>query len=245
MNTRNSLMLTLFAVLAFYACKKKKNDNPFGSVRISKVDVSRRGAITHHNIYYDSHNNIDSIVSIGDGTSIGHNTLKKFRYYGTSFDITDETNYTFTVYGYSNGLIFKVLIPDTVSMIYTGTQLSAVDVYTRTTTYPYYKYTRTTYGWKNGDLDAITSGTTTIAYKFDAGRNGQPTDPLRIVDILKYGRSVIKTTHLPTEVTQGSTWLEKYFYQFDGSGRISTLTKVGNNNGISIDDTTVYNYSYY
>ncbi|MCD6010919.1 MAG: hypothetical protein K0Q79_781 [Flavipsychrobacter sp.] len=245
MNTRNIVVFALLILLALYSCKKKKNDNPFGSVRISKVDVSRRGAITHHNIYYDANNNIDSIMSIGDGTSAGHNTYKKFRYFGTSFDITDENNFTFTVYAYSNGLIFKVLVSDTIGMLYTGTQLTAIDVYTRTTTHPYYKYTRTNYNWKNGDLDATTSGSTTIGYKYDAGKNGQPTDPLRIIDILKYGRPIIRTTHLPTEAYIGATWLEKYYYQFDGSGRITTLTKVGNNNGIGTDDTTVYSYSYY
>lgn len=235
----------LFLCFSFIACKKKSNDNPFGNVHISKVSITHRGAITHHQIFYDVANNIDSIYSTGDGTSTGHNSSRKFHYYGTSFDVTDETNNTFSVYAYSNGLIFKILVADTIGYKYNGTQLTATDVFSRTSSYPYYTYTRTNYDWKNGDLETVSSGTISYAYSYDGAHNGQPADPLRINDILKYGRSVIRTTHLLTEITRAGVWAEKYFYKFDGSGKITEMVQVANSMGSGVNDTSVYIYTYY
>ncbi len=246
MNTRSLIILLLSVVLigGMLSCKKKTNDNPFGNVRITRAEVSHNGAITRYQFFYDTHSNIDSIALTGDGTSAGYRGFRKFRYYGTSYDITDETNFSFTVFAYNNGLIFKVLVADTMGMIYNGAQLGAIDVFTRTTTYPYYVYNRTYYNWKNGDLNTVVAGGVTTQYTYDESKNGQPGDPLRIRDILKYGRTVIRTIHLPTELSKSGAWTERYFYQFDGAGRIGKLTMVANNNGIGTDDTTVYSYSY-
>ena len=149
------------------------------------------------------------------------------------------------VYANTNGMILKVLIADTTSMIYNGTELGEIDVKTEQITYPYYHITSTNYYWNNGDITGVISGGDTSTYDYDLSRNGQPGDPFRISAFMVYGRPLIRTIHLPKDLMHKGAWTEQYAYEFDGQGRISRLMRIGNNNGVTTDDTTVYNYKYY
>ena len=62
---------------------------------------------------------------------------------------------------------------------------------------------------------------------------------------LQYGRAYTTSTHLATALNYGSDWLETYSYTFDGSGRISQMTRVVNNTSSGGGtDTLRYNYFY-
>lgn len=237
-------LATLLAAGAI-SCKKKKNDNPYGGALISMMDVSHSGSILHYRIYYDHANNVDSMIITGDGTSTGFNGYKKFSYFGSSYSITDQSNFTYTVYANTSGQVLKLLITDTTSFIYNNSLLGEIDVRTTIPAYPYYKITATNYYWQNGDVVTVRSGGVDKNYEYDVNRNGQPGDPMRIDAFLNYGRSYIKTTHLPTALTSNGVWLEKYYYIFAGNGLISQMIKVRNNGGVSVDDTTFYNYNSY
>jgi hypothetical protein len=241
--TKYRLITTLIAcgLLVVVSCKKKKNDNPFGAAKIATVVRTHVGDVVNYRLVYDSYNNIDSIVISDNSTIAGYFRYRKFAYFGTSYSITDETNTIFTVWANGNGYILKVFSSDSLTMSYTGNELAVVEVHTPSSTPPYYTKTSTNYSWKNGDL----TGGAGFSFDYDNGRNGQPGDSWRVEQILKYGRAYIKTTHLVKDKMYGSAWVERYFYQYDGSGRISQMVKVGNNNGAAPDDSTVYAFTYY
>ncbi len=238
-------LLFIFAATGLFSCKKKTNDNPFGSARIATVDVAHSGSILHYRVYYGIGNNVDSLIITGDGSSAGYHGIKAFSYFGSSYSITDQDNFTYTVYANTSGMILKLLIADTTSFIYNGTQLGEIDVRTTTPTYPFFTINATNYYWQSGDVVTVTGGGINKSYAYDQARNGQPGDPFRIDAFLNYGRSYIKTTHLPQSLSTGSGWLEKYYYTFNPSGLISQLIKVKNNNTVTADDSTFYNYTYY
>jgi hypothetical protein len=230
--------LMIFTTIATCAvsCKKKKNDNPFSNAKIYTVDLTQYGATEHSRIVYDSYNNVDSIITIGNGVY----RFKKFVYFGTSYSVTDENNNVFTLLANSNGMILRVLLTDTLSMLYNGSQLAELDYKSPSPNYPYYTTSSVSFTWTNGDVAIMGSQT----YNYDLSRSGQPGDAIRIGQFLSYGRSYIKTNHLPTVLRNtASDTAEKYFYQFDSQGRINQLTKLIN---ISTGayDTTIYVYGY-
>ena len=241
------LITTLIAcgLLAVVSCRKKKNDNPFGAAKIATVVRTHAGDVVNYRMVYDAYNNVDSIIISDNSTTAGYFRFRKFAYFGTSYSITDETSTTFDVWANGNGYILKVFSSDSLTMSYSGNELATLDVITPTSTLPYYTKSTTNYTWKNSDLIRDSTGGPALVFDYDAGRYGQPGDPWRVEQILKYGRAYIKTTHLVKDKMYGSAWIEKYFYQYDGSGRISQMVKVANNNGAGADDSTVYLYTYY
>ena len=80
MNIRDLALLLLFLIVSagIISCKKKKNDNPFGSASIATIDKSHQGAITHYHIFYDAYNNVDSIAATGDGAGGLERAAKTF-----------------------------------------------------------------------------------------------------------------------------------------------------------------------
>lgn len=243
---RNVLVLLLcisFSVCAF-SCKKKGGAAPFSDVRIATVDFYHSGEIEHYHIVYDQYYNVDSIVRTGDGTALGNNGYKKFTYFGSSYSITDESNFSFTVQANTSGQILKILTADTLIMHYNGSQLGALDTKTALPSYPYYKVTTVYYTWTNGDVTGVgPAGGTDNIYGYDLSKSGQPGELFRIADFLVYGRSYIKNTHLAKYLITGSDTVEKYYYQFEATGRLSQLLKINNSSGS--DDSTFYNYKYY
>lgn len=232
--------------LCALACKKKSNDNPFGNARIATIVQSHAGSVMNYNIFYGASNNVDSMIITGSGTSAGYKGSRRFTYFGSSYSITDESNNSITIYATTTGMIIKVLIQDTISMIYNGSELGELDIWNATTTYPYFFILRRNFTWQNGDIRSDSSGgLPAYSYDYDKSRPGQPGDGWRIDEFLNYGLSYTKTAHLPQDQMYAGTWAEKYYYVFDGSGRISQFTKVGNNNGVAPDDSTIYNYTYY
>jgi hypothetical protein len=243
-NNRLVILLFIFVSIAVTSCKKKSGSNPFGNLKISNLDVIHSGATEHYRIVYDTYNNVDSMIIIGGGTDTGHYNYRKFSYFGSSYTITDINNNTFTVQASTSGLILKVLVPDTIAMIYNGTELGELDIITPKSTFPYVTKVPTNYYWTGGDVKTVISQGVTLTYDYDPGKSGQPADALRIDAFLSYGKSYIKTNHVPTDMVNTTAWLEKYFYQYDG-GKITQLIKVRNNAGVSADDTVIYNYRYY
>lgn len=237
------IIVSLLCSACLFSCKKKANPNPTGNLLLSNIDVINYRNISHYRIVYDGADNVDSIIMAGGGLDTGHYTLSKINYFGTSFTITDENGDTYTVYANSSGQIFKVLTHDTLNMLYNGVQLAEVDVVTATVTYPFVSKSSTVYTWANGDVTSVSSPGGTFTYDYNTAKIGQIGDPFRIDSFLVYGRPLIKTGHLPTDLLQSGTWAEKYYYQFDGQQRISQLMKVKNMS--TGNDTTVYNYRYY
>lgn len=236
----------LFVSALLTACKKSSsNNNPFGGSKIATIDYTHNGGGRHYSLFYGAYNNLDSMHWTGIGTSSGSSGYKKFSYFGTSFNIKDETFFTYTVYANSNGQLLKVLVADTLGFSYDGDQIRQMQEYTRTATYPFYKYVTTYYYWKDGDLTSSTIDNVSTNYEYDLTKYGQPGDAIRMSEFLLYGRSYIKTIHLPSQLSKNGVWTEKYLYQFDGNGRISQMSKISNNLGITSDDTATFGYTYY
>ena len=149
MKSRSLLTLTLFVLIfaGIATCKKKKNDNPFGNAKLALIDYAHNGSILHYRVVYDTYNNVDSLIYTGDGFAAGHNGFHAFAYFGSSYSVTDETNFSFTVLANSAGQILRVLLSDTLSTIYNGTQLGEVDIKTTQIIYPFYRITSTNYTW--------------------------------------------------------------------------------------------------
>jgi len=232
-------------LLGAASCKKKSNDNPFGNVRIATVDVTHGGAIEHYRLYYDTYNNIDSMSITGDGTASGQFGFRKFNYFGSSWTVTDEGNFTFTVYANTAGVLLKVLIADTLTYSYENNQLTQLTQYVPTTTPPYHSISTTYFEWKNGDLITATTGSIVQAYSYLTSRNGQPGDALRLPGILNFGKPAVKTAHLPQGVATGHGQGESYVYSFDDKGRISSLMKLISDSSVAFHDTLTYGFSYY
>jgi hypothetical protein len=147
------------------------------------------------------------------------------------------------VYADGAGKMLKVLQPDTIIFHYKNDLLEALDHKNVITTPPYYAITTEYYSWKDGDLTYVgPTGGTGIGFYYDMHKAGQAGDPMRIDNFLLYGRSYIKTTHLPLGVTKNTDTIARYFYQFDNAGRISQLNSVSYSG--SHTDTVVYRYVY-
>jgi len=245
MNISRIPLLFLILIGSLLSCKKKSNSNPPANIKLALIDVSHQGAIKHYRIVYDVYNNVDSIVRTGGGADTGSNGFEAFNYVGSSFSITDQTGNSFTVDANTNGQIFKVLVTDTLTMTYNGTELTELTTKILSPTYPFYSLVSTNYLWGSGDIVSATTASTTDSIAYNTSKSGQIGDALRIDAFLTYGRSYIVTSHLPIDFTSSGNWVEHAFYQFDSQNRLSQFLKVLNNNGASADDSTFYNYQYY
>lgn len=222
------------------SCKKKNDDNNLANVRLSAIDFSHGGTTVHYRLVYEVAGNMDSIVM--SGTSNGY---RKFDYIGSSYTITDENSNTITVQASTDGRMLAILGTDSTVMKYNGSQLGEQDVYTKLLTYPFISKAVTIYAWSNGDVSNVTlPGNLSETYGYDQNRSGQAGDAIRVEQILAYGRSNIKTGHLPMSLTYNGAQIEQYLYEFDGQSRITKLTKVQNNTNGAANDTLVYRYSY-
>ena len=231
-------ILSVLIISLTISCKKKSNIN-LSTSKIATVNYSESGGIRkHYFITYDMYNNVDSIGMLGGGTDTGSNGYEKFTYVGSSFTITDQGNNSYTVDANTNGQILKILLIDSITMAYNGTQIVEVNY-----AYPSYDYT---YLWdNNNDIAGFSlNGGVVDSYYYDLSHSGQEGDALRIDNFLQYGRSYISTSHVADELEYGGTWIEEYMYTYDNTGRISQLTKVING-GSSPNDTETYAYTYY
>ena len=243
MKTHSILLIFLLSLVC--SCKKSSNTNPFGNQKIATIDRAYNGAIQHYRIVYDASNNVDSMVITGGGTDTGSNGFFVFNYVGSSFTITDQNSNYVMVDANTNGQILKVLVTDTLSFLYNGSQLGEINEFSPIATYPYYTNTAYYYTWANGDVTAITSGSVSKAYTYNDGKNGQPGDAIRINQFLQYGQSYIKTNHLPSGLVNSATAGETYIYSFDSKGRISLLTDVSYDKTASSSVTVTFAYTYY
>jgi hypothetical protein len=233
-----SVLCLCFIITCFTSCKKN-NDNPLSNIRISSLDFTRGGYLVHYRFVYDKSNNIDSIVTTG--SSYGY---KKFTYVGSSYSITDETGSYTNVQASTDGKILGIIGRDSLVFVYNADLLGRQDIYTRILTPPYYTKASISYTWNNGDLtELLLPGNVKESSAYDAGKTGQAGDAIRIEGILNYGRSYIKTAHVPVDLSYNGTVIEKYLYAYDGDGRITELTKVQVNTS-GANDTILYKYRY-
>ncbi len=238
-------LLILITAFVGYACKKSKNDNPFGNAKIATAIISNNGSIENYQFFYGASNNIDSVSITGSGSSYGHNGYLKYSYIGSSWTVTDQNGYGFMVWANTAGQLLKVLVADTLTFTYNNNMLTVQNEYATSATPPYYVNTPTYYTWLNGDVTKTESGTLNQTYTYNTSKNGQPGDPIRIAGFLAYGVSAIKTNHLVTRIANSSTQGKNYAYTFDNKGRISMLVEVVYNNTLNKHDTTTYAYTYY
>jgi hypothetical protein len=239
----SAVILCLFIVGWASSCKKK-GVTPV-SVKIAAIDMIHLQSIIHYRVVYDAVNgNVDSIINVGGGTDTGYNGFRKFDYHTTSYMVTDQNNHYYNVWINSDGSIIEILTTDTLLMKYNGTQLFELDVKSPSINYPYYTFTKTNYYWQSGDITILVTSTANDTIDYDNGRSGQQGDAMRIDQFLAYGQSYTKTTHLPKDKKSNGQWIERYFYEFDGSNRATQFMKVQNNYGSAPDDTVIYNYRY-
>jgi len=240
-----AVVLLLLAMIAIaLSCKKNKGVQPISNLKIAYVDKYHAGSVLHYRFVYDSYNNVDSTIIVGGGTDTGTTNFMAFMYYGSFFSITTAYNGAYDVDVNSNNLISEVPLYDTLLMTYNNNELTEQDIKSPITTPPYYSIAATDYTWANGDIASYTNQGISYTLDYNQSRPGQLGDGWRIDLFLSYGTSYIQTTHLPTDIMNGAAWVEKYFYQFDGQGRISQFIRTQNNNGSGADDTTIYNYQY-
>ena len=244
------LLLLSCIITALYSCKKSSNSNPLGGSTIARINLTNSdGEVTYYRIVYDAAHNVDSIVYTGGGIDTGNNGFLKFSYLNSSYTITDRGN-NYTYVDINTSLMIDTVTSSTSSdVIYmqynNGTQIGAVNTKVLTSTYPYYTINIVDYSYNNGDITNETFASGAYAYTYDAGHSGQLGDPQRISQFLQYGRAYTTSTHLATALNYGSDWLETYSYTFDGSGRISQMTRVVNNTSSGGGtDTLRYNYFY-
>ncbi len=242
--TISLLSLLVICALCVLSCKKKKGLN-LSNIKIATVDFHESdGHGYKYRITYDTYGNVDSIIANGTGAAAGDDPISKFTYLGSSFRITNKMGESYFVYANTAGMILEVQKYDTMLMTYNGTQLDELDYKLPTSTPPYYTINAYTYQWSNGDIATfglLHGAADTFSY--NDSRSGQVGDALRIDDFLVYGRPYKLTSHLPVEhkYTNGK---QQYFYTFDGSGRISTFTRVISGSGAP-NDTSEYTYTYY
>ncbi len=235
----------LVVVLATnFSCKKSAN-NSLSNTRIAALDITHNGGVRHYHIVYDRFNNVDSFVVVGGGYDTGYNGYTFFNYIGSSYNITDGTGSFLSIYAYSNGLILKVLQKDTLNMLYNSSnQLAEINVVSPITRYPYDSVTFIYYNWNNGDMTDYNSNGVNWKYDYDNSHTGQIGDAIRINEFLTYGRSFIKSNHIPKDFYTGNIMTEQYLYTYDGSGRISVFTKILVDHTGRPNDTTTYSYFY-
>lgn len=239
-----AFLLFSSVIILAVSCKKKSSLN-ISAIKIATVDkIMSGGGRFHYYITYDDFNNVDSIGIVGGGTDTGTFQFEKFKYIGSSYNITDQNNYTLEVDANTNGQILEIHLTDTLLMTYNGTEIIELDKKMPSNNYPFYLIDSTTYLWNNGDIAGFSRNGVIDSYYYDFTRSGQIGDALRIDNFLQYGRSYISTKHLPDELEYHGVWIEQYFYKFDGQGRIGLLTKV-TNQGSSPNDTETYAYTYY
>ena len=244
----HKLLLFCFFILitgSEQSCKKKLNNSP-ANYKLATIDLTHSTSVAHYCIVYDAYNNVDSMIIIGGGTDTGHTDTRIFNYFGGSYTVSDQNGNSITVQTSTNGLILGVfMFADTLTMVYNGTQVGKVDTKVPSSVYPYYAKTDTNYLWNNGDMVSISFNAGADSCDYNLSKAGQIGDAFRIDAFLAYGRPYIKTSHTPIDLKKSGVWLEKYFYQFDGQGRITEFVKVRNNNGVVADDSTFYVYQYY
>ncbi len=238
------LLLPLIAILCgVLSCKKKSKNNSSAGYKPGIIDVSHFTSVEHYHITYDAFSNVDTIVMIGGGTDTGHSETRVFTYFGTSYAISGGGGTT--VNTNAIGAISSIdRSPDTLAFTYSNNQLGRVTTQAPSTAFPYYTKTDTNYAWNNGDMVAIAFTSGVDSFSYDVSKTGQVGDALRIDAFLNYGRAYIKTSHVPSQ-WYGSQWIERYFYHYDGQGRITQFIKVKNNFGTGTDDSTFYSYQYY
>ncbi len=239
MNKLSAISLMLLVCVSV-ACKKKKNEGPL-NVQLRTIEESRAGNTTNYQVFYDAANNVDSISITGNGR-LGY---KKFGYFSASYTITDERFFAVKADVSASGKIVKVYVPDTLTMVYKSTG-NIDELVTRVSigTYPYYKKISAYYAYADGDITAVTSPGSSDSYDYDKGRSGQQGDPQRIAQFLAYGRSYVNSDHLAKYRIHNSDTAEKYFYEFDGAGRITVMTMLLNYSVSGGRDTVVYRYGY-
>jgi len=243
MNYFNKYILFICAVSlsVSMSCKKKNNTTP--AIRLRTIEQTTSSGGRLYRVVYDGLYNVDSLVWAGLGSSSGSSGLTKFKYVGTSFTMTNVSGIEIMVYADGAGKMLKVLQADTIIFHYKNDLLEALDHKTATTMPPYYTTTTEYYSWKDGDLTYVgPSGGTGVGFYYDMSKSGQAGDPMRIDNFLLYGRSYIKTNHLPMGMTRNADTIARYFYQFDGSNRISQLSSVSYDG--SLTDTVAYRYTY-
>jgi hypothetical protein len=229
--------LSLLLIFVNFSCKKGTIPN-LSTIKIATVDESEPGGVRYHYfIFYDMYNNVDSISKVGGGIDTGYSDYYTFNYVGSSFIINDGNVGPITVDANTNGQILKILVVDSVTMYYNGSELTELKYATSPSRI---------YQWdNNGDIasDSLAGGVADTYY-YDLSRNGQIGDALRIDNFLQYGRSYITTNYLPDELGHNGIWIEEDLYQFDDKGRISQLKRIINGNA-NPNDTTTYAYTYY
>ncbi len=236
--------LILIVLACNFSCKKSNNIN-LSTIRIAKLDVAHNGGVRHNRMVYDQFNNVDSIIVIGGGLDTGYYGYTYFNYIGSSYNIMDGNGNFLSIYAYSNGSIFKVLKKDTLNLLYnTNNQVVQVNVVTPISSYPYVAVTSEYYNWKDGDLTDWNVNGFNYKYDYDNSHSGQIGDALRVNTFIYYGRSIFKSSHIPTAYYTGNIMTEQYLYTYDGSGRISVFTKILVDHTGRLNDTTTYTYFY-
>ena len=239
--------LLMLAITSNTACKKK-GTSPLGSSHLLFVNrTNSNGDATYYRITYGAGNNVDSIISTGGGTDTGYKNYLTFTYLNSSYIITDKSNDQTTVHLSSSVTIDSIFYGSSTAYTYiqyNGGQVGAVNDEMPIPAYPYYTLNIYDYTYANNNITAINTTGASQAYDYNMAQKGQLGDPQRIDEFLKLGRTYTASANLATDLFNNGSWLEKYFYQLDGNGRITLMTRVINNTSGGANDTLRYAYTY-
>ena len=232
-----AFVVMILLIPGLHSCKKKKNPDPFINTRIATVDEIGGGYSLHTQVYYNQDNKVDSMAVSEVASGSVYSGYRKYIYSGNTCTVTDQDHQSYTVITDGNGLITKVISDGITTMTYSGNELVQMDDNST------YGTTTTKYTWSHGNLSF--SGDNT--YFFDPKRAGQPGDALRIGDFLVYGKYLIRTNNLPTEIKSTNAFALRLFsYLYDSQGRISRYTsKYADAASLTVYDSLVYVYTYY
>jgi hypothetical protein len=236
MKKLNSVLFVLIAgLLIIPSCSKKSS--PAQTCRIITIqDV--QASTTTYNITYNNQGQISTLQSVSGSTT----TNKVFTYSGnTELIVTTSggSSTTDSITLNSSGLILSDLNvnganKNLTTYTYSGTQVEK-SVAQANGTGP---IVTTVFTFSNGDMTGFSDGTNTASFTYDAGKPSATGDYWQIVQLVNYGAPFVKTTHLVTGYTQGST-IDNFNYSFDNTGKITSLVNTAGSNV----ETISYQYS--
>ena len=235
-------LLLLFCVISVSSCKKSTNNpvvnNPNVNYDLAKVQYIEGQDTQTYSIFYNAQGQVDSIYH-NIGYIGGYNSYTTFTYAGTYYIVTQVESLSVTTIRIdidSLGRITKINNYDTLMFTYNGDEMmTQVEKYSSSEAYT------TKYFWLNGDIDSSNisysyGSSSSQLYFYNINHLWQEGDAFCINDFLRYGKPILKSKHLMSNIGSASS-TNGMIYKFDDKGRISQV----------IEEPTqpvIYNYTY-
>lgn len=234
------LILSVLAVSALSACKKKKDSPAPVNTLISKVTkVDPNNGTNTYTIQYNADNTVSKISVSGSSD----NYIQTFSYSPALINITNQ--YTMGGNGTDSVIIANSRvagqhvhysgIAETDLYYYDGSNNLAKQVSVSSSSSFGVSADSTAYLWQNGDLTTfINSYQDTVILSYDVSKPSIPGDYFSVNQLINNGQYInnaqrtIQTVHLIKSITLKGEQPSVFTYTYDGSGRISNIKIVDN-----------------